>query len=102
VNAVAALEREHELELEEVQDRARRGLLNFTCYTKRDFEVNWHHRVLCRYLNAFVRGQISRLLIQAPPRHGKSELVSRRLPSLILGQNPDAEVICATYNQKFA
>jgi predicted phage terminase large subunit-like protein len=102
MTGAAALAREHELELEECQTRARQSLLNFTCYTKHDFEVNWHHRLLCRYLNAFVRGQISRLLIQAPPRHGKSELVSRRLPALILGQNPDAEVICATYNQKFA
>lgn len=97
-----ALVREHELELEECQYQARRGLLSFTCYTKPDFEVSWHHRLMARYLNAFIRGQIPRLIITAPPRHSKSEAVSRRMPALLLGQNPDLQVISATYNQKFA
>jgi hypothetical protein len=28
-----------------------------------------------------------------PPRHGKSELVSRRLPAYFLGRFPDSNVI---------
>ena len=102
MKASEALERELALEQEDFQARARKGLLNFTLYTKPDFEISWHHKVLCKYLNGFIRGQIPRLLIMAPPRHTKSELVSRRMPALILGQNPDLEVISATYNAKFA
>ncbi|MCJ7690325.1 MAG: phage terminase large subunit [Clostridiaceae bacterium] len=33
-----------------------------------------------------------------PPRHGKSELVSRRFPAFYLGRNPDARVIACSYN----
>jgi hypothetical protein len=38
--------------------RARRGLLDFTTYTKPDYEVNWHHQVMCEYLDRFVAGEI--------------------------------------------
>ena len=37
-----------------------------------------------------------------PPRHGKSELVSRRLPAFLLGRNPDARVIIASYGADLA
>lgn len=32
-----------------------------------------------------------------PPRHGKSELVSRRLPAYILGKYPDIQVMATSY-----
>lgn len=38
-----------------------------------------------------------RLYIAIPPRHGKSELVSVRLPAWYLGKNPAARVIHASY-----
>src|SRR5690349_12826657 len=37
------------------------------------------------------------LVIEAPPRHGKSELVSRFLPDWYLGQNPDRRVMLIGY-----
>lgn len=88
---------EHELELEEARSRARAGLLNFTLYTKANYQVNWHHRILARKLNAFAKGEIKRLMVFMPPRHGKSELVSRRLPAFILGRDPGAKIISATH-----
>lgn len=96
------LERERLLRLDDARSRARRGLLNFTAYTKPDFEISWHHRLMCRYLNQLADGTITRLLITAPPRHTKSELMSRRLPAYLLGRNPDLEVISASYNAKLA
>lgn len=88
---------EHELEEAEWVYRARNGLLNFTRYTKRDYEVNWHHRLTCKYLNAFVRKEIPRLIITEPPRHGKSELTSRRLPAFIFGKYPSTSIIGTSY-----
>lgn len=41
-------------------------------------------------------------MIFAPPRHGKSELASRRLPALYLGQHPDREVILTSYSADLA
>lgn len=97
-----ALEREYLLELEEARARARSGLLNFTVYTKPDFEVAWHNRLLCRELNAWCDGDTENLLILSPPRVGKSELVSRRMPAYMLGREPDLEFVAASHTATFA
>jgi predicted phage terminase large subunit-like protein len=82
--------------------RARRGLLDFTTYTKPDYEVNWHHQVMCEYLDRFVAGEIRYLMAFLPPQTGKSEQVSRRLPAYILGRNPDARLIACSYSADLA
>lgn len=38
-----------------------------------------------------------RLAIAAPPRHGKSLLISVLWPAFLLGLNPEAEILCASY-----
>jgi len=81
---------------------ARQKLLNFTKYTYPKYYINWHHRLLCKYLDKFISGEIKRLMIFIAPRHGKSELVSRRLPAFIFGKNPDAKVIAASYSADLA
>src|SRR5512137_2578815 len=81
---------------------ARTGLYAFTEYTFPTFQASWHHIVMCRYLDQFISGEIKRLMIFAPPRHTKSELVSRRLPALIFGLDPDATVIAASYGADLA
>src|SRR5262245_22121675 len=42
------------------------------------------------------------LVIEAPPRHGKSELVSRYLPAWYLGLYPSRRVLLAGYGAAFA
>ncbi len=81
---------------------ARQSLAEFTTYTMPEYKMNWHHRLMCEYLDKFVRLEIPRLMIFAPPRSGKSELVSRRLPAYILGRNPDAPIITASYGADLA
>lgn len=82
--------------------RARNSLLDFTTFTFPGYQVNWHHKLLCQKLDEFVDGPIDRLMVFMPPRNGKSELVSRRLPAYILGRNPDAEVIACSYSADLA
>ncbi len=74
----------------------------FTLATFPGYQVNWHHRVLCETLDRFVAGEITRLMVFMPPRYGKSELVSRRLPAYILGRDPDAQVIATSYGADLA
>lgn len=93
---------EYELEQADRIVRAQNGLLNFTRYTKPDYEVNWHHRLTCKYLNRFVRGEIPRLIVTEPPRHGKSELTSRRLPPFIFGNFPSTSIIGTSYSADLA
>lgn len=47
-----------------------------------------------------VRG--GRLLVELPPRHGKSELISHYTPAWFLGLWPEKWVILATYESDFA
>lgn len=42
------------------------------------------------------------LVIEAPPRHGKSELISRHLPTWYLGRYPNRRVMLTSYGDKLA
>lgn len=64
--------------------------------------MNWHHRLICEYLDKWVKKEIRRLMIFTAPRHGKSELVSRKLPAFLFGKNPDTSVISASYSADLA
>lgn len=57
---------------------------------------------MCKVLNRFIKKEINRLQIFVPPRFGKSELVSRRLPALLHGLFPNDELMAATYNGELA
>ena len=76
--------------------------MEFTRYTFPQYRTNWHHDILCSHLDRFVSGEIKRLMVFMPPRHGKSELVSRRLPAYLLGKNPDANIIACSYSADLA
>lgn len=47
-------------------------------------------------------GEIKRLMIFAPPQHGKSELASVRMPAFWLGRRPDDPVILTSYAASLA
>ena len=95
--------RQQQAAYEEYRRRlARQNLLAFTQYTFPDYEVNWHHRILADKLTKFATGEIKRLIVLMHPRAGKTELVSRRLPAFILGCNPDAHFMGASYSADFA
>lgn len=58
-----------------------------------------HIKLIAEHLERVERGEIVRLMIFAPPRHGKSELVSKLFPCWYMGRNPDKTVAVATYGQ---
>jgi len=82
--------------------RARRSLIDFTQYTFPQYRVAEHHRMIAEKLEAVERGEIDRLLICMPPRHGKSELATKRFPAYALGRDPTRQVIQASYNSDLA
>lgn len=56
-----------------------------------------HLTLLCDKLEAVERGEIKRLMVFMPPRHGKSQVVSKKFPAWYLGRNPDNEIIITSY-----
>lgn len=47
-------------------------------------------------------GRCRRLIVTMPPRHGKSEIISKYFPAWFLGLNPDDRVILTSYEASFA
>jgi hypothetical protein len=75
---------------------------DLACYAVamwRGFELAAHHRLIVDRLEGVERGEITRLMISLPPRHGKSLLASQIFPGWYLGRHPDREIITATYGQ---
>jgi len=61
-----------------------------------------HHRALAKVLEKVEKGHIPRLIVTLPPRHGKTELISRRFIPWLLGKGPYRNIIFATYNEPFS
>jgi predicted phage terminase large subunit-like protein len=66
------------------------------------FLSNWHIEVVSAALEACRRGEITRLNVNQPPRSLKSHCVSVAFVAFILGHDPTAQVICASYGQDLA
>jgi predicted phage terminase large subunit-like protein len=78
---------------------------DLACYSIalwRQFELAPHHDLIIRKLEAIERGEIKRLMIFLPPRHGKSFITSSIFPAWFLGKHPERHVIFATYGQELS
>jgi predicted phage terminase large subunit-like protein len=65
--------------------------------------VPYEHLILLNdWLMRVAAGEVSRLIVTMPPRHGKSETISRYLPAWYMGRFPDRQVMLASYEAKFA
>jgi predicted phage terminase large subunit-like protein len=84
------------------EDFAFSRLIAYAAYQWPGYRDAAHHRLIARKLEAVERGEITRLVITMPPRHGKSMLASEFFPAWYLGRNPDHYVIAATYAQELA
>ena len=67
-----------------------------------DYLHNWHIDLIAEYLQACRRGEITRLVINIPPRFLKSISVSVAFPAWLLGHNPSEQVICVSYSHALA
>ncbi|GKV75532.1 hypothetical protein PEC106568_07060 [Pectobacterium carotovorum subsp. carotovorum] len=87
-------------------EQARNKLIHFTLYTNPQYESGWFNELLCaeldNFLSALECGEMPRLMVFAPPRSGKSEVCSRRLPAYVLGKHPDWNVISCSYSSDLA
>lgn len=96
--------RDHLLDIE--REIARRSLIEFTLRSCHGYHAGWFHREIAAKLEAFLLAvlakQSPRLMIFAPPRSGKTEIVSRRFPAWTLGRHPDLAIIASSYSSDLA
>ncbi|MBV5309077.1 hypothetical protein [Chromatium okenii] len=62
------------------------------------FMESWHIEEICEHLEAVSAGEIHRLLINIPPRHSKSTIVSVMWPAWEWITDPAQKFLCASYS----
>jgi predicted phage terminase large subunit-like protein len=84
-------------------ERARRSLRVFCEWAwpllepATPFVPGIHIDLVCHYLERVARGEVRRLLINVPPRHGKSLLSTVMFPAWLWATAPHTRVLAASY-----
>ena len=66
------------------------------------FLPNWHHEAIWHICQDAIEQRASRDAICAPPRSGKSIILSVALPAWLLGHDPTRKIVCISYNNDIA
>jgi predicted phage terminase large subunit-like protein len=81
---------------------AAESLIAFTEYTFPRYRTATHHKIIAGQLERVEAGEIDRLMLLVPPRHGKSELASIRLPAWYLGRQPHKQFLSVSATDALA
>lgn len=88
------------------RELCRRRFLPFVQRMVPNYMVGWFHQDLAarleRFSNRVAAEESPRLIINVPPRRGKSEQASKGLPAWHLGKHQDHRVISATHSDRLA
>ena len=68
----------------------------------KEYLNNWHIEAIIYSLRMAIEGKCPRLIINLPPRHLKSFIVSVALPAFLLGRDPSVKIICVSYSDELA
>lgn len=67
------------------------------------YNIKAHHRLIATKIASFLQpGSKRKLMVLAPPRSGKSELVTKMLPLWWLMHHPNHQVVAAAYGSELA
>lgn len=90
-----------------IKQKCEDSLLFFTRYifkenTGNKFEVAEFHKTLANTLHKVHNGEIKRLIINIPPRYGKTEIAVKMFIAWTLAKNPMAKFIHLSYSDSLA
>lgn len=96
--------RQHEIIAREARkELARRLYREYVVFVHRGIYRHFRHtEYICERLQPIAEGESKRIIIELPPRHGKSMTVTETFPSYYIGKNPDKRVIVASYSDTLA
>ena len=66
------------------------------------FAPNWHLEAIAYQLERVRTGEITRLIVNMPPRSLKSIMASVAFPAFVLGLDPTRRLICVSYSGDLA
>ena len=88
------------------RELCRKHLLAYVLRFNPGYLAGWVHKDICARLERFMAdveaGKSPRLMLQLPPRHGKSTLASQEFPAFALGHHPDWEIMSCSYAETLA
>jgi len=67
-----------------------------------NFVPSWHIEAICEHLEAVTAGEILRLLVNIPPRHSKSTIISVAWPCWEMITAPHQKYLCASYSSSLS
>jgi predicted phage terminase large subunit-like protein len=70
--------------------------------TNQEMLPNQHQLAICRRLEQVALGRVKRLIINVPPRSGKTEIAVKAFIAWTIGLVPDSEYIHASYSKRLA
>ena len=85
-----------------IKNRAKDDFMSFVKAVWPEFIEGPHHRVIAKKFNDLATGKITRLIVNMPPRHTKSEFASFLLPAWMVGRQPKLKIIQATHTGELA
>ena len=76
----------------------------FLNYTQESYDRQWFHTLIAQKCQQLFEGTLGtdKLMLFVPPQHGKSEIVSRKFPAWVLGQNPRMKIVGSSYSSDLA
>lgn len=86
----------------ELRGRVGTSFRSFVVHVNPSFQWHRHCIVLGNALEQIAAGTLKRLMVFMPPRHGKSEQVSRLFPAYYLYRNPTKTVGLTSYGAELA
>ena len=96
------------LALEEAKRRldvraiARDNFLAFVNHCYEGFILGAHHKKIAKQFERLAVNPGSRIIVNMPPRHSKSEFASYLLPAWLIGKNPKLKIIQTTHTGELA
>ena len=84
------------------RELSKRSLREFISYNFEGYVFDKWHDKLFHALERIERGTLKRLIVEMPPRSGKTEIISKQFPAYILGKYPQKRIICASYGSELA
>ena len=85
-----------------IQNKAKNDFLSFVKCVWPEFVEGPHHRHIAEKFNKLASGEITRLIVNMPPRHTKSEFASYLLPAWMVVRDPKLKIIQATHTGELA
>lgn len=86
--------------------KAKNNYIDYLRYAFPNYTFTRFHIFLATVCQTIVerveKGQKVKVLLSVPPRHGKSETITKTLPSWFVGRNPDKNAILTAYNSDLA